>query len=64
VPRTNDDPYGPRPIDLDATRYKKITKEEKKRQLRNHLYLYYGNKGHIAWNCPNKRNPSKKNFNY
>jgi hypothetical protein len=31
VLRTNNDPYGPRPMDLDATRHKKITEEEKKR---------------------------------
>ena len=64
VPRTNDDPYGPRPMDLDATKHKKITEEEKRRRLRDHLCLYCGNKGHIAWTCPNKRNPSKRNFNY
>jgi hypothetical protein len=64
VPRTNDDPYGPRPMDLDATRHKKITEEEKKRRLRDHLCLYCGNEGHTAWNCPNKRNLGKKNFNY
>jgi hypothetical protein len=31
MPRATDDPYSPRPMDLDATRHKKITKEEKKR---------------------------------
>ena len=31
APRTTNNPYGPRPMDLDATRYKKITKKEKKR---------------------------------
>jgi hypothetical protein len=31
VLRTTDNPYGPRPMDLDATKHKKITKEEKKR---------------------------------
>jgi 6-phosphogluconolactonase/glucosamine-6-phosphate isomerase/deaminase len=51
-------------MDLDATRHKKITEEEKKRRLRDHLYLYCGNEGHTAWNYPNKRNPSKKNFNH
>jgi hypothetical protein len=48
VPRTNDDPYGPRPIDLDATRHKKITEEEKKRRLRDQLCLYCRHKGHTA----------------
>jgi hypothetical protein len=28
VSRTNDDPYGPRPMELDTTRHRKITEEE------------------------------------
>ena len=35
VTRTNDDPYGPRPMDLDATRHRKIPEEEKKRRQRD-----------------------------
>jgi len=62
VTRTNDDPYGPRPMDLDATRHRKIPEEEKKRRQRDRLCFYCGREGHTAWYCPNKRNPSKTNI--
>ena len=62
VTRTNDDPYGPRPMDLDATRHRKIPEEEKKRRQRDRLCFYCGKEGHTAWYCPNKRNHSKTNI--
>ena len=62
VTRTNDDPYGPRPMDLDATRHRKIPEEEKKRRQRDRLCFYCGKEGHTAWYCPNKGNHSKTNI--
>jgi hypothetical protein len=46
--------FGPVPMQIDAAKFKPLTKAEKLRQRTNNLCLYCGNPGHIARQCPQK----------
>jgi hypothetical protein len=54
-PSRNDDPYGPRPMELDAAR---LPAEEEKRRKDNNLCFECGKPGHRAREC-NRRNNAK-----
>ena len=42
-------------MQIDATRFKPLTEQEKKRRCEENLCLYYSQRGHQASNCPLKR---------
>ena len=44
----------PEPMQIDASRIKKLTPEEKECRRREDLCMYCGGKGHRAHNCPTK----------
>ena len=44
----------PEPMQINASRIKKLTLEEKERRRREDLYMYCGGKEHRAHNCPAK----------
>ena len=55
----------PKPIQIDASRIKKLTPEEKERRQQENLYMYCGGKGHRAHNCPAKvASPKPYEFRY
>lgn len=41
-------------MQIDATRYKRLTQEEKDKQQQENLCLYCSEPGHRAHNCPMK----------
>jgi hypothetical protein len=47
------DPYGPRPMELDATQ-SALSKEEREQQQRNRLCFYYRKLGHMLKDCKQK----------
>lgn len=56
----NADPYGPKPMDLDATRrgrYVNLTEAERRRRRMNNLCMSCGKPGHFFYTCPDKRKP-------
>ncbi|KAJ5131583.1 uncharacterized protein N7515_007622 [Penicillium bovifimosum] len=55
-PREYSDPYGPRPMELDAAR---LPAEEEKRRKDNNLCFECGKAGHRARECNNRRNNAK-----
>jgi transposase InsO family protein len=55
-PSRDSDPYGPRPMELDAAR---LPAEEEKRRKNNNLCFECGKAGHRARECNNKRNNAK-----
>ena len=55
-PREYSDPYGPRPIELDAAR---LPTEEQKRRKDNNLYFNCGKPGHRARECKSRHNNAK-----
>ncbi len=46
--------FGPTPMQIDAAKFKPLTKAEKLHRRTNNLCLYYGNPGHIVRQCPQK----------
>ncbi|CAG8522341.1 9941_t:CDS:2, partial [Dentiscutata heterogama] len=44
------------PMQIDSTRARTLSEEEKQRQQANNLCLYCGEPGHIAKSCPRKNN--------
>ena len=55
-PREYSDPYGPKPMELDAAR---LPAEEEKRRKDNNLCFECGKAGHRARECRNRRNNAK-----
>ncbi|OQE16980.1 hypothetical protein PENSTE_c022G07598 [Penicillium steckii] len=53
----NSDPYGPRPMELDAAR---LPAEEQKRRKDNKLCFNCGKPGHMSRDCRSKRENGKK----
>src|SRR5690606_28997540 len=47
-------PSGPEPMDLDAVKPKKLSKEERDQRIKDGVCLYCGKKGHFAKECPAK----------
>ena len=57
--------FVPEPMQIDASKIKKLTLEEKERQRREDLCMYCGGKGHRAHNCPTKvASPKPYKFRY
>ena len=55
----------PEPMQINASRIKKLTPEEKERRRREDLCMYCGGKGHRAHNCPTKvASPKPYKFRY
>jgi hypothetical protein len=46
--------FGPASMQIDAAKFKPLTKADKLRRRTNNMCLYYGNPGHIARHCPQK----------
>ncbi len=46
--------FGPALMHIDAAKFKPLIEAEKLCQWANNLYLYCGNPGHIACQCPQK----------
>jgi len=46
---------GPEPMELDAVKPKKLTKEEREQRIKDGVCLYCGKKGHFARECPAKK---------
>jgi hypothetical protein len=46
--------FGPAPMQIDAAKFKPLIEAEKLRRRINNLWLYCGNPGHIARQCPQK----------
>jgi hypothetical protein len=51
-----DSHLGPEDMQVDATRFKRLTTQEKKRRIDEDLCLYCGEAGHKAIDCPKKQN--------
>src|SRR5262249_3620194 len=54
---------GPEPMDLDATKFRKLTEKEKKERREKGLCMYCGKKGHYAGKCPSRKNKYNNNNN-
>jgi hypothetical protein len=55
----------PEPMQIDTSRVRKLTKEEKERRRREHLCFYCGGKDHSLNNCPLKpQGPKAHKFRY
>lgn len=55
--KTHNSYQGVEDMQIDATRFKPLTPEEKKRRFEENLCLYCGEPGHKAGSCPKKRKP-------
>lgn len=53
--KVHDSYQGVEDMQIDATRFKPLTPEEKKRRFEENLCLYCGEPGHKAGSCPKKR---------
>ncbi|HYP42905.1 MAG TPA: hypothetical protein VEQ18_02680 [Candidatus Nitrosocosmicus sp.] len=58
IPSTSSGTH-PRPIDLENTRRRKLTNEEKQFRRDNNLCLFCGQPNHYANNCPQLANPQR-----
>jgi hypothetical protein len=55
----------PEPMQIDTSRIRKLTEEEKERRRREHLCFYCGGKDHSLNNCPLKpQGPKAHKFRY
>jgi hypothetical protein len=55
----------PEPMQIDTSRVRKLTEEEKERRRREHLCFYCGGKDHSLNNCPLKpQGPKAHKFRY
>lgn len=62
VARTHNSYQGVEDMQIDATRFKPLTAEEKKRRFEENLCLYCGEPGHKAGSCPKKRKSPMTNI--
>jgi transposase InsO family protein len=64
VTTRSDDPYGPKPMDLDAIRNQKMSPQERDYRQKQQLCFYCGQNGHMIRECPKKQNNGQRNMGY